>query len=1024
MEILHKCFEGFKQFVKTDTGQAIAWACTVFGVGILAVVTGILKKLFPSKSPQIAEQKQDNSSYTKDDGKSSCILSVTVPEADELIGRDSDITAVKNLLSQHSIVSIHADGGVGKTAVALRIINDTENEIERGASAFKHVAWIRSTGSVRNDLSKLDIPGIEVADSVNAKFIVVKNFLENNPTLLVIDNMVSPLSAGDISDLNTVSGNTKILITSRIEIECSKGYPLNILDKQDAVKLFYKHYLKVSNVSETDDRTDKVYVEKIVESASGNALLIELIAKMAYWEYTDRLYVLWENLETNVFGTDSEADLPNAHADSHLQEALSEDDLKLQGQIRNLYLMSGLDETKQELMRFIAAFPTEEIIFSDAFKWAGFKIPDLQYLTDRGWIEKDGEGYLIHTIVQGSVRLQKPDFDIEKYKNLIKALSNTEQYMPEDMVYTKVRERIVVPDTVCRLLMEAESQKEETATLYNNIAGVYQDQGNFEKALEYYGKALAIVREVLGEDHSYTADTYNNIAMVYVERGDYKKAQEYYKKALLILKKVPGESHIDLATTYNNIGTMYQSQGDNIKALDYFERALVIKEKEQGKEHPDTATTYNNIAVVYESRGDFDKALTYFGKALIVNEKEQGKNHPDTATAYNNIAGVYKEQGDYAKALEYYKKALVIIEKVLGPEHPNTATKYNNIAGVYHARGDYTNALKYHKKALVIIEKALGPEHPNTAATYNNIGTVYRDLGDYTNALDNFKKALAIIEKVRGEDHLDTAVTYNNIGTMYQDLGNYTTALDYYKKYFEIVRKVQGKNHPDTATAYNNIAGVYKEQGDYAKALEYYKKALVVIEKVLGPEHPNTAATYNNIAGVYEEQGDYTKALEYYKRALKIALKVLGPVHSDIATSYHNIADVYKAQGNYAKALENYENSILIKEKTLGLDHPSLAITYNNIAIVYQLQDDCNKAMDYYAKALAINQKVFGIEHPETAKIYNNIGMLCYYLHYYTEAQRCLQTAYDVFLKALGKDHPYTKDTKEALEIVSQKLDK
>ena len=80
--------------------------------------------------------------------------------------------------------------------------------------------------------------------------------------------------------------------------------------------------------------------------------------------------------------------------------------------------------------------------------------------------------------------------------------------------------------------------------------------------------------------------------------------------------------------------------------------------------------------------------------------------------------------------------------------------------------------------------------------------------------------------------------------------------------------------------------------------------------------------------------------------------------------------------------------------------------------------------MDYYAKALAINQKVFGLKHPETAKIYNNIGMLCYYLHYYTEAQRCLQTAYDVFLKALGKDHPYTKDTKEALEIVSQKLDK
>ena len=58
------------------------------------------------------------------------------------------------------------------------------------------------------------------------------------------------------------------------------------------------------------------------------------------------------------------------------------------------------------------------------------------------------------------------------------------------------------------------------ATLFNNMAGVYHAQGDYEKALEYYGKALAISERVLGTDHPDTATTYNNTAGVYHAQGD------------------------------------------------------------------------------------------------------------------------------------------------------------------------------------------------------------------------------------------------------------------------------------------------------------------------------------------------------------------------------------------------------------------------------------------------------------------------------------------------------------------------
>ena len=75
------------------------------------------------------------------------------------------------------------------------------------------------------------------------------------------------------------------------------------------------------------------------------------------------------------------------------------------------------------------------------------------------------------------------------------------------------------------------------------MAVVYQDQRDYEKALEYYGKALDVKERVLGSDHPSTATTYNNMAGVYKAKGDYEKALKYYEKALTVFKVKLGANH-------------------------------------------------------------------------------------------------------------------------------------------------------------------------------------------------------------------------------------------------------------------------------------------------------------------------------------------------------------------------------------------------------------------------------------------------------------------------------------------------
>ncbi len=72
---------------------------------------------------------------------------------------------------------------------------------------------------------------------------------------------------------------------------------------------------------------------------------------------------------------------------------------------------------------------------------------------------------------------------------------------------------------------------------------MYKSQDVYEKALEYYGKALAIRERVLGPENPSTAATYNNIAELYRAQGNYVKALENYRKANAVFLSVLGEEH-------------------------------------------------------------------------------------------------------------------------------------------------------------------------------------------------------------------------------------------------------------------------------------------------------------------------------------------------------------------------------------------------------------------------------------------------------------------------------------------------
>ena len=879
------------------------------------------------------DQKWKRGAYEDKLSSMSETLALTnIPASVNIIGRMKDIDAIQNAFIQNSIVSICAGGGVGKTALAAWIANHIKGKIERKKTSYKHVAWITSSGNLNVDLTLLNVKAEDDARSVDAKFLAVCRFLQSNQTFLVIDNMDIPPTDDEIDVLNTISGKTKILITTRAEIpefESFFSYNLNAIDLDSALILFYRQFLHKTSadqllINKIKTRFDYEFALNLVEATSHNALFIELISAMAYADGWN-LDALWEKLKPDVFSVDSRHPVKVRHAKNH------DSDGRLLEQIEKLYRLSHLTSRQKEIMSFISLFPAEHCIFKNVLTWAGFddKENSLDALHTRGWIDKTEDGYLIHTMVKGSIELQNKEtkIDISKYHSLISNLIKVDQYMPVTLGYKRVRERIVVLETVCRLIQNDEIESKQYESLINSLAGVYEEQGDFKNAIKYYKMLFEANEKKTIMIHQNSMKRLNNIEIVYDDNGLFKEIVDYSSSIDFVQWKA------NLTSTYtpiecSNIARILCIHSDFQLALEFCEKALAV-EKTVLKECPAAALIYNNLAAVFFAQGDYLKAIDYYGKAVVIKQKEYGSEHPSTASTLNNLGDSYFVQGDPQNALEYYQKAVMIKDRIFGLAHPSTGMTFNKYLNE-NVKADINKRTKIQDNVFWI-------ERLFIAKIFYNIAKVYESMNDYDKALDNFINSVGVFEMVQGGRSSSISVIYKTIADIYETKDDYEMTLKNIKSALMIPRSEGRDEQIKTAMKCELLGDLNCYNGDYSSALEEYIKALEIREKVLGSEHPSVATVYKKIGKMYSKQSKFVKAQESYKKAIKYFEKALGSEHPSTAEAFDEIANVYKKQKNYVVALEYYEKALSIRTKTLGSDNNKTKETQSSISFIKEI---------------------------------------------------------------------------------------
>jgi len=186
----------------------------------------------------------------------------------------------------------------------------------------------------------------------------------------------------------------------------------------------------------------------------------------------------------------------------------------------------------------------------------------------------------------------------------------------------------------------------------NNIGNVYDSTNEYEKARQYYERAVAISRELNQPDK--IALTMNNIGNVCMAMGDLDKARELFTEACRMFGEL-GQDHWR-AYCFVNLGEVDYRQGLYFDSLERLKEA--VKSAERFKLNKVQIQSLRLQGKIHQTLSDYAEAEKVFMQALAMAENTNIK-HTISAIC-EDLADLFEQTGDHHRAYEYFDRHVLL----------------------------------------------------------------------------------------------------------------------------------------------------------------------------------------------------------------------------------------------------------------------------------------------------------------------------------------------------------------------------
>ena len=333
------------------------------------------------------------------------------------------------------------------------------------------------------------------------------------------------------------------------------------------------------------------------------------------------------------------------------------------------------------------------------------------------------------------------------------------------------------------------------ASLLATIASVYRSLDQYQKAIALREEALALERELHGEQSRQALDSLAMLAGLYRTMGDYPRATRLYDEQLAIASALfsvddpaLGSAEAAAAEMQHALGELQASRQlyeDGIRKMqaaprEYSQpligalvalagliddespaRALIILAEAQslavdvyGAESLAVALVRAQTATQLSATGDHARAEAAFHEAITLYESRIGRDHGATLAALNNLGSLYLAMGEYVRGEELLRDVLSRAERKYGSGHRQVANAYQNLATHIARQGRYADAIPVHRRAYEIYRTVLTADHEVHALPLMSIAYAELQLGEFDSAESSALSALAVLEKKAPDTYL------------------------------------------------------------------------------------------------------------------------------------------------------------------------------------------------------------------------------------------------------------------------------
>ncbi len=740
-------------------------------------------------------------------------------------GREDELHELREAISEGGGVVITGPDGVGKTALALKLVEqltpddpDAQIFIDLGATTTP-LTPVRVMGQVIYALHA----GQGLPLSLTARAQLCRWMLHDEQVLLLLDD------AADAEQVRALVPPTAcaLVITSR------QPLPLPGV-----------HTLELGPLSE-EAAGDLLHVIAPCLDVEVAATLAELCGHVPLaLELTARALATGE-LEPN--------DLVQ-----RLEDGLEHLD-PLQASLSLSYDL--LDEGLRRLWRRLSVFsiPFEEAGAAAASDMTPDNVREgLEQLVARGLLvwRETSEHYRLHDLARkmAYAKLQALEDPRPAHRRVARYLQ--EELHPE--------RGLTAPE-----MLEAADQWERGEaweSFAHGTTGLIHNLYNlgYEEAIETrLERALAAVEEHL-DDPKLTSTLLHDLGVITAARGAPELAIERYQRSISISKRT-GDAAAR-ALTELTLGGAYVATGEPGRAVEIYPEVIETMRSEGLKEQ--MAQAYVAMGLAYADQGDLDRARKAFDEGIKAFEDQD--DLLGLADAWGNLAELYAGQGAWKRAIACYQEEKEA-SKRLG-YLPRVAKAWYKLGQAYADQGAWEKAVDAYQRGLVG-KRWLRDVH-GVAAGLQALGQLHARMEAWEQATACYRESLQIYRRI-GSDQ-DQAIVWSRMGEVSTLQGQWDQAVERYReslKAAEAAGDLVGQ-----ARAFGGIGLAHREKGALDETLEALTQSMAILER-LGDTY-NVAVAQVGIANIHLQAGRIEDAKPLLRHAY-VVFAHHGSPHAD-----------------------------------------------------------------------------------------------------------------------------------------------